>query len=129
VNRFVAGFLGSPAMNFVHARMQAHAGHAYAVAGDIRLKLPEGVDFAENRPVVYGIRPEDIAVNGADGPSITVEVVEPTGTGVQVFGRLAEGEFCVVVNGRPAVHPGDRIAIRPDLSRVRLFDPEDGRAL
>jgi len=129
-NQFVAGFLGSPPMNFIEGRIRhADTGPVLQSAeGGAIFPLSQDIVLPEDRPVIFGIRPEDVALAGS-GAAATVEVVELTGTGMQIYTRLADAPFCVVVNGRPKLSPGQSLLLRPDPERMHLFDPTDGARL
>ena len=124
-NRFVAGFIGSPAMNFLPAR----------VDGD-RIAFPDGVDFSvplrtglENgREVVLGIRPEHLEV-AADGFEAEVVVIEPTGSETQLFARVGGQEITAVFRERHAFAPGQKIRLRPQAERTLVFDSSSGQRL
>ena len=116
-NTFVAGFIGSPAMNFLDGHVDAGA----IVLGDGQrlatgeLKLP-GVGA-----VVCGIRPEDLAVT-ASGRALAfdVSVVEPTGAETIVFGRASNAQVTAVFRERYTLTPGQRLYLRPRV--VHVFD-------
>ena len=77
VNRFVAGFIGSPAMNFLEGTVQ---GGAVETATGVMLPLPESRGIENGRRVTYGVRPEHLALgSGTSGIAVEVSVVEPTG--------------------------------------------------
>jgi multiple sugar transport system ATP-binding protein len=128
VNRFVAGFIGSPAMNFIEGSLDNGAVHAAAGA---RLPTPASANGAA-RPVVYGIRPEhlDLVADGTpDGFDVEVVVVEPTGSETQLFVRLGEQELVAVFRERHEFRPGQRVRLRPHAERAHLFDPASGNRL
>jgi multiple sugar transport system ATP-binding protein len=130
-NRFVAGFIGSPAMNFIEGTLRD--GSVEAAAG-ARLPLPSGANGVngamarQGSGVVYGIRPEhlDIADDGFDAE---VVVVEPTGSETQVFARLGTQELVGVFRERHEFRPGQRIRLRPRSQSAHLFDPTSGQRI
>jgi multiple sugar transport system ATP-binding protein len=69
VNQFVAGFIGSPAMNFFTARHAQDGSHCVRTADGVHLPVPSHVDLADNQPVVYGIRPEHLEVSATGIPA------------------------------------------------------------
>src|SRR5262249_28171509 len=81
VNLFVAGFIGSPAMNFFEGTVAADGFHS---TGGFRLPISSAPAGSQGRPVIYGLRPEHIALDPSGVP-VTVKVVEPTGSETQVF--------------------------------------------
>ena len=123
-NRFVAGFIGSPAMNFLPGRASggrvAVVGSDYSVAAGSRLE--------ENREVVLGIRPEHLEI-AAEGFEAEVVVVEPTGSETQVFARLGGQEIAAVFRERHEFVPGQRIRLRPRADCLHLFDPSSGQRI
>jgi sn-glycerol 3-phosphate transport system ATP-binding protein len=123
---FVAGFIGSPAMNLVPSRLEAGA---VAVSGAVLpLDRPAG---EPGRPVLAGLRPEHLEQT-AQGPlSLRVELLERLGADTILHGRLhgAETPLAVRTAGSIAVQLGDtvRFGIRPE--HLHLFDPDTGRRL
>ena len=130
-NLFVAGFIGSPAMNLIEA-LGAAGSTAPAIAADdgTALPLPADVRVGEGQPLIYGIRPEDLALspNGA-GVEATVSVVEPTGSTTLVFCQMAGQEVCAEFKERHDFDPGETIRLMPRLETVHLFDRETGQRL
>ena len=120
-NVFVAGFIGSPSMNFVHGRIGQDAGGRHFVSdGGLRLPIPD-TSARDGAEVVYGIRPEHIAVS-ADGIPVTVVVTEPTGSETQVFARAGEDLIDAVVKDRIGAKPGETVGFLIDPANVHLFD-------
>ena len=130
-NLFVAGFIGSPAMNFIEASVAAGSDTPAATAADgTTLPLPPSAPIGGGRPLVYGVRPEDLALatNGA-GVEATVEVVEPTGSTTLVFCQMAGQEICAEFKERHDFDPGQTIRLMPRLETLHLFDRESGQRL
>jgi multiple sugar transport system ATP-binding protein len=126
-NRFVAGFIGSPSMNFLTGRMARNgAGLAVAVGGGVHLPMPVRAEISEGREVVVGVRPEHLAV-ADDGVPAEVVVVEPTGADTQIFCKLAGVDVTAVVRERHAFRPGEAVRLKPMLTF--LFDPASGARL
>jgi multiple sugar transport system ATP-binding protein len=126
-NRFVAGFLGSPAMNMLEGK--AVDGDTPGVVVDgVRLPLSGRPAIEEGREVTYGIRPEHIDLSPEGFPA-TVSVVEPTGSETLVFLRFGNSEIVVLFRDRHDFKPGDtlRLAPRPDLAHI--FDSTTGKRL
>ncbi len=120
-NLFVAGFIGSPAMNFLKGRLN---GAAVAVGSGI--SLPVKTKLESGRDVLVGVRPEHLAV-AADGVPAEVVVVEPTGADTQIFCKLAGIDVTAVVRERHDFRPGESIRLKPQLTY--LFDPSSGARL
>jgi multiple sugar transport system ATP-binding protein len=122
VNTFVAGFIGSPAMNVAPGVVQ---GGAVVLEGGARLPLPPGLSVAEGREVTYGIRPEHLSV-GSEGIAGTVAVVEPTGSETHVVLRAGGRDVVAMFRDRVGFRPGDALTFAPDAEKVHLFDKASG---
>lgn len=122
-NLFVAGFIGSPAMNFLPGKVTA-AG--IAVGESIHLPTPANNTAETGRDVVVGVRPEHLSVSG-DGVPVEIVVVEPTGADTQIYCKLAGIEISAVVRERHEFKPGAAVRLKPELTF--LFDPASGRRL
>src|SRR5215470_3054178 len=127
-NLFVAGFIGSPAMNFLKGRLARNGSGLEVVLGEgLRLPAPDGVAAQlEGKEVTLGVRPEHLAVR-ANGLPAEVVVVEPTGADTQIFCKVGGTEVTAVVRERHEFKPGEMIRLAPDLTF--LFDPASGRRL
>jgi len=127
-NQFVAGFIGSPAMNFLPGVYRQAEGQARVeFPGGISVRAPASAGAQDGQPVVYGIRPEHIELAAADdGVPTEVVVVEPTGAETQVFTKLAGIEVSSVFRDRHAFRPGEMIRLQPDAMRAHLFDAGSG---
>jgi multiple sugar transport system ATP-binding protein len=132
-NRFVAGFVGSPRMNFVDGRIeQAGDGPAF-VAGNRRLPL-DGYEFRvppePDRPVTLGIRPEHITLDGAGNwAGFTVDLVEPLGADSLVWCTDGGLSLEVRTGGERAIRPGTPLALGIDPRRISLFSADGGTRL
>jgi multiple sugar transport system ATP-binding protein len=115
-NKFVAGFIGSPSMNFIPAKISG----GRVVAGGLDLAPSKGVE--DGRNVSFGIRPEHIRID-ANGHKAEVLLVEPTGAETVLQLRLAGAELTAVVRDRVTAQPGETIGISFD-AITHLFDPE-----
>ncbi|WP_226781389.1 ABC transporter ATP-binding protein [Oceaniglobus trochenteri] len=132
VNRFVAGFIGSPAMNFLPAVVQGDALHLDGGAGV--LALPQGHGLEDGRAVTAGLRPEhlrrqDGAGASDHGLSGSIEQVEPTGSQTHAAVRCHDHLLQVVFEGMIPLVVGDPVTLGVDTANLYLFDPDDGRAL
>ncbi len=127
-NTFVAGFIGSPSMNFVKGKIATADGRQIFVADGGAVLPIEGVTVASGQPVVYGIRPEHIEI-GEGGVMARVSVLEPTGSETQIFARIGEHAIDAIVKDRVQVKPGDEIPFRIDPSRAHIFDGKTGARL
>jgi len=130
-NLFVAAFIGSPAMNLI--RGVARPGGVAAAAGLLPIAGPgAGAGAEEGRAVVYGIRPEHLALvdEGADeGLPARVRVVEPTGAETMAYLECGGQELAAVFHDRPDLAPGQEVRLAPRADKAHLFDPETGQRL
>ena len=132
-NRFVATFLGSPAMNLLRGKVtQEGRGQVFDLGGGLRLPLPDGDVPTEwiGRELDLGIRPEHLLRDDTqDGFVPVVEVVEPVGSEVLV--NLRHGTHDLVARLAPGdlPRPGDPLPLRLSPRHAHWFDPADGRRL
>jgi multiple sugar transport system ATP-binding protein len=124
-NLFVAGFIGSPAMNQIKGRIEN--GRFVADDGPSFGLSAEYATF-NSRRVIYGIRPEDIVFSGQGAPAQVV-VIEPTGSETQVILRAGKTDISVVCRERIAVRPGDTLHLQPLADKAHLFDEATERRL
>jgi multiple sugar transport system ATP-binding protein len=126
-NLFVAGFIGSPAMNFIDATIRRNGSVSAVAADGTQLPLPPTTGGRDGQSVVYGIRPEHLDLtDGVGGLPAEVVVVEPTGADILVFTHLAGQEVAVVFKERHKFHPGDKISLTPHAGTIHLFDKATG---
>ena len=129
-NLFVAGFIGSPAMNLIHGRIEQGG----FKAGSVTLPLPSSLQNGAARNAIYGIRPEHLRLDPG-GVAAQVQVIEPTGAETQVIMKLGDvvmhGETKMIGAFRERIteRPGENLHILPDLSLVHLFDEATGARL
>ena len=120
-NMFVAGFIGSPSMNFIRGKISKKGKRRIFISdGGLELPLPV-TDAAEGTEVTYGIRPENIQI-GSSGSKVNVVVVEPTGSETQVFARAGGDLIDALVKERISANPGDEIGFVINPNDVHLFD-------
>ncbi len=124
-NLFVAGFIGSPAMNFLRGRAEAGA---FRTANGITLPLPDRRNSGEGQALVYGVRPEHFLLRD-DGVAATVHVIEPTGSETQVMAHLGDTPIIGAFRERITARPGETIRLAPDPALVHLFDEKTGQRL
>jgi multiple sugar transport system ATP-binding protein len=129
VNTFVAGFIGSPAMNFLKGTVRrANGAPEVALEAGASVPLPSDISAGDGQPVLFGARPEHLSV-GATGLPAQVIVVEPTGADTQLYCKVGGHDVTVVLRDRTPCRPGDHIHLVPDLSHAHFFDPSSGRRL
>jgi multiple sugar transport system ATP-binding protein len=124
-NTFVAGFIGSPAMNMVKGRVGAD-GRSVEVAG-AAIAVPDW-KCDPGREVQFGIRPEHLTL-GQQGIQAEVVVIEPTGMDTHVFAKCAAGEISAIFRERHEFRPGERITLAPAPSAIHVFDAATGKRL
>jgi multiple sugar transport system ATP-binding protein len=124
-NLFVAGFIGSPAMNMLHGRIE---GGGFVTDEGVRFPLAAGPAGSDGRRAIYGIRPEHFRLD-PDGIETKVSVVEPTGSETLVFAQAGGREVTCLFRERIQARCGDALRISPDPALVHLFDEGTGRRL
>jgi ABC-type sugar transport system ATPase subunit len=126
VNPFVAGFIGSPAMNFLSCRSKSTGAGVVLVGEGFTLPWIGRLPGAPGEPLLLGVRPHDVEVVG-EGPgdlSGRVEVVERRGSDVVVHLTRVHGAgagFLVVLSPDASVSEGDELRVRLPLDRLHLF--------
>ncbi|HUL08226.1 MAG TPA: sn-glycerol-3-phosphate ABC transporter ATP-binding protein UgpC [Candidatus Acidoferrum sp.] len=126
-NLFVAGFIGSPAMNLIPGTLRGANGRPQVETADgVALPLPASAPGQAGQSVVYGVRPDHLGVANGGGFDATVDVVEPTGADTLVFARIGGQKICGAFAERYSFKPGERIALAPRLDCVHLFDAQSG---
>jgi multiple sugar transport system ATP-binding protein len=137
-NRFVAGFIGSPAMNFATVRIAGENGSLWAEGEGLRIKVPEPMQARlapyAGKGTTFGVRPEDLRIAGAGDPQAltfdaAVEVVERLGS--EILLDVAVGPTTMVASVEPTVtakvHEKLRLAVNPE--RMHFFDNETDAAI
>ena len=139
-NRFVAGFIGSPTMNFLPCQIVEEDSQLLIDTGDFRLPIldlfTEKVQAAGEREFVFGIRPEDIREKISDhkssfGGSIKAQINVTETLGKEVFLDLTTGEntLTAVISAEPEEEFGQDIELEVNLARVHLFSVDNGDAI
>ncbi|HEY5797994.1 MAG TPA: sn-glycerol-3-phosphate ABC transporter ATP-binding protein UgpC [Bosea sp. (in: a-proteobacteria)] len=123
-NMFVAGFIGSPAMNFLKGSCERGR---FLLEDGSALPLPPNLGHLSSG-AVYGVRPEHL-IRGDEGLALTVAVVEPTGAETQVIARHGSQSIVCIFRDSDLPQPGETIRVRPDVSRVHVFSERDGLRL
>jgi multiple sugar transport system ATP-binding protein len=137
---FVAGFIGSPAMNFVPCRLvNGGAELAVEIQGGARLPVPadrvQRYAAFKDREMLFGIRPEHLnepraGERGAKAPvTVAVDVVEPMGMETMIHFRIAGAEMCARIDPNMAVSAGGRFELMADMAQMHLIDPANGRVV
>lgn len=132
-NIFVAGFIGSPSMNFFDATLVGEEGNLYVDAGDFRVQVPDErrapYDEYAGKEVIFGLRPEHIHAKQFTPPKIlaaplqaTVEVVELLGHELHLYLTSGQNTFVGTVDTRLAPSTGQELDLVMDMDRMHLFD-------
>jgi multiple sugar transport system ATP-binding protein len=127
-NLFVAGFIGSPAMNCLKGTLRANGKLEFSGPGGVALPVNGAPNDSNNRPVIYGVRPEHFHIDDG-GAEAEIQVVEPTGSEIQVVAKLGGEEVIAVFRERHQFKPGDKVRLKPDPKLVHLFDAATGKRL
>jgi len=132
-NMFVAGFIGSPPMNFFESVLTGSAEAMYLDAGTLKVKVPDmfrkDLQSSLNKEVVFGIRPEHISdaqfsntVGTENTAQVNVEVVEPMGSEVYIYLSSGKHSFISRVDSRTRVRPNDQITVAFEMEHLHVFD-------
>jgi len=127
-NLFVAGFIGSPAMNTLKGTVRVNGKAEVEGPGGVRLPIDDVPRGSDGRPVVYGVRPEHFIL-ADDGAEAEILVIEPTGSEIQVVAKLGGHDVTAVFRERHQFKPGEKIRLKPDPKLVHLFDEPTGKRL
>lgn len=125
VNMFVAGFIGSPAMNFFPGRIEGE----YFITGETRLRIPAGTlpEGQNQKEIIIGLRPEHISHTpqmDETTVSVKLDVVELMGSEYMVYGKLESHPFVGRVEANMELEAGTVFPMTFDLEKARFFDPK-----
>jgi multiple sugar transport system ATP-binding protein len=139
--RFVAGFIGSPAMNFIPIRLEADGDGLQArLANGVLLPIPAArvaryKAMRENGKLLLGLRPEHITELGRDPApgvvpiTVPVDVIEPMGMETLVYFKIDGSELCGRVDPKTPVEPGAPTQLAADLNNMHIIDETTGRVV
>jgi multiple sugar transport system ATP-binding protein len=139
-NIFVAGFIGSPAMNFFDATLVEQDGNVMVDTGNFRLKLPPKMADAARaytgKEVIFGVRPEDIHDHDFTPPGIhaepftaDVDVTELMGNEIFVYLLTGKKQYIARVDPRTSARVGSKLDIVFNMDNIHLFDRETEQAI
>lgn len=139
-NRFVAGFIGSPSMNFIRAGVEVQGERVYLVAPGFRVRanpvLAQALRPYGGKEVWMGIRPEHLGLKGytviPEEENVIrgeVEVAEPLGAETEIHVSVDGTVLVAKVDGHAPVKPGDRVELLADTSRLHAFDVESDQTI
>ena len=123
-NLFVAGFIGSPSMNFLDGVVRHRDGAVVAEIADTNVPLAQG-GLADGQAIVVGVRPEHL-LPGDTGLSGQIAVVEPTGAETHLFVRVGPKEMTAILRERRNLLPGQDIRLQVQSGTAHVFDPASG---
>lgn len=139
-NVFVAGFMGSPSMNFFDATLVSEEGKFYIDSGDFRLIVPDErknvyADYV-GKEVIFGIRPEHVHAPDFASPNIiasplsaTVEVVELLGHEIHLLGSTGKNTLIATIDPRFTANVGNQVELVADMNNMHLFDKDTELAI
>ncbi|MBU2493782.1 MAG: sn-glycerol-3-phosphate ABC transporter ATP-binding protein UgpC [Bacteroidetes bacterium] len=137
VNKFVAGFIGSPSMNFVDGNITGKDNIAFTVNENVSIILPQEkineLKMYQGQKVTLGIRPEDFSINArtidTDKNFIetTVEVVEPLGNETFLYFTISNEQFIARVDSASTVKADDKVRLYLDVNKLYFFDEKGHR--
>ncbi len=139
-NVFVAGFIGSPSMNFFDVTLVEEDGKLFADGGTFRLQIPpiktQALGAYKGKPVVFGVRPENVHAKpyvpaGVDTADMTVDVdvTELMGNEILMYLLTGKKQFIARVDPRSKGRAGDKIEVAFNMDNVHFFDPKSEAAL
>ncbi len=131
-NRFVAGFIGSPRMNFINGSLAAVTAETVSVIAPGLTPLDVATQsngLAQDAPIVIGVRPEHLSVSRTGGWPMTVDTVEQLGGTSYLYGRLPSGEkLTVAASGQTPLRAGATVNVMPARGEIHIFHPGDDGA-
>jgi multiple sugar transport system ATP-binding protein len=138
INRFVAGFIGSPPMNFLTVSVKEEGGKLIVVEENQEWEVPKNTPHYDRlkpyvgKEVIFGVRPEDLQYSTEEKPGKTlkaeVNVVEPLGAEIHVYINTEKHSLISRVDPRIQPEVGDTIYFEPDWTKVIFFDLESEKA-
>jgi len=127
VNTFVAGFIGSPAMNLLPGRLRHENGQtAIELRDGIRILVRTYIVGQDGQEALFGTRPEHLIIDDSGQLSVTANVVEPTGAETFITGELSGTPMSIVFHDRLDIKPGQILRLRPAVDQCHLFDAKTG---
>jgi multiple sugar transport system ATP-binding protein len=139
VNKFVGGFIGSPAMNFLNVDVQSADGRLYLQGAAFRVTVPESLqsryESAHGKKAILGIRPEHLFDRqiagdfaGSEIIAVTAEIVEPIGSEIVLVVFCGADRITARVDSKTKARSGTSMELLLDTNNIHLFDVETGDA-
>jgi multiple sugar transport system ATP-binding protein len=137
VNKFVAGFMGSPSMNFLNVTVKEQGGKIVLDEGAFTLEVPspisESLKTHVGKTIVFGIRPEDMGQASKEEKGLTIsakiEIVEPLGPEIHLHVNTDSHHLIAKVPSNHMFHTGETIYFTPDMKKASFFDMETEAAI
>jgi multiple sugar transport system ATP-binding protein len=127
-NLFVAGFIGSPAMNFIKGRFESGEPPRLVTTSGFKISLDVAPRVVPGSEIIMGVRPENVSLGGAQAMPAEIMVIEPTGYETQLIAKFAGQDIVCVFRERLSGRPGDSIVLTFE-SPLHFFDPQTGVAI
>jgi len=132
INKFVAGFLGTPPMNFVNAKVVEEGGKVYVDEGSFKLAVDPShqplLKAYAGKEITFGIRPEDLEVASASTAGSTLKakitVVEPLGADINLYASTAKSSITARIPPHHSFKMGDEVTLSPVMLKARYFDKD-----
>jgi multiple sugar transport system ATP-binding protein len=126
---FVAQFIGSPTMNMVHGKAKTNGNSNVLVTNDgFQLPLPSDARVTNNQPIIIGLRPEHIVVTSGGLP-YRVDLTEPVGREIILYGSLGATPICIAPGARLGVEAGSQVGLQYDVANACVFDAVSERSV
>ena len=127
-NLFVAGFIGSPAMNFIAGRLEGGEPPTLATASGVKVPLSNTPQAAPGSEIIMGVRPEHVSLRGPHAMPAQIIVIEPTGYETQLIAKFAGQDIVCVFRERLNGRPGETVALTFE-GPLHFFEPQTGAAI
>jgi multiple sugar transport system ATP-binding protein len=130
INTFVAGFIGSPAMNMLPGKLRHREGKtAIELRDGIEVVVKQHLVGNDGQEALFGTRPEHLIIDPQGQISVKANVVEPTGADTFVSCELSGTPMTIVFHERMDIKPEQMLRLRPDVAQCHLFDTASGAVL
>ncbi len=132
-NKFVAGFIGSPPMNFFDGSLEEEDGTLYFKAADFKVAIPENkaqlIKLKDVKEVTLGIRPENMRVQSVGEIVAKVDFHETLGNEILLYLSTNNYKFIVRMDPIEPPAPGEKVAVKLDTSKIHIFSEDTGKNL
>ncbi len=125
-NKFVAGFIGNPTMNFLSAEIVEEHGIKYASGANFMIALPENATPRKDQKIILGIRPEDISFDDSSDLNVNILVAEYVGHHKNIVAQIGDAKINITAPVAQETTVGGSYKIKVDQNKLHLFDAESG---